>query len=332
MDLGPQYSETVSFDETAHCEGGKLTGVVVYTNLSMFQGRGPYAAGKRNGSWSFEFDYGAVLQGPYMDGEKHGRWIYTDPDRGVEAGDFVNGKRDGEWHHRYARSGVTVIRVYGAGELKDLRVVNPKAASNRADSKEATVPGGFGVAFGTDVTQLKSMMCHPDLWSDRDRNCLSALSDRLHDFRQEELDPRWWVFDVNPTDPPRPVAGGRRYSVGFSLWEGRIVEARTEFHFPSEVECEQEESRVRGLLEGKYGECRNPIHSAGARGYTPIGQCDSNGLIEREIRAYCTDMGATDMSAGGYKLVLFYALLSDKERERIRDAWMRTGRPDADSL
>ena len=390
----PQPEETVSFDSSASCANGKLTGTGVlawrfrkdgeWTSIS--EPGGPYVNGKRHGSWTVRFENGSVYEGPYVEGNRHGRWVETAADGGrqeghyvagapdgrwvyydsadnvvggglwanglrqghwvttdvygdVRSGKFVDGKRDGEWRTTNAKSGLSVVRVYAAGELSDLRVVNPDAAPrSMSDSGQATVPGAFGIAFGTDVTQLKNMTC-PSA-SDSGRNCFTALNsglvgtlsfvngseNGLAALKGEHGAARF-VY-LNPTDPPRPVAGGREYGVSFEIWDGRIAQVDTEFHFPSEAECEEEEARIVDLLERKYGRCRDPRFPDILVGHTPIGQCDANGLVERTIGTYCTD----DLDGIGFKLRLYYESLNDAERNAVRDAWMRTGRPDADSL
>lgn len=195
------------------------------------------------------------------------------------------------------------------------------------------MPGAFGIALGPDVTQLKNMTCPSS--RNQDRNCLTALSDEisqdLNGLLYAEDTPellerakynRWLNPTLVPTDPPQPVAGGREYGVDFSIWQGSISSVRTEFHFATEAECEQEESRIEDLLERKYGRCKNPRLAFRGHMASSIGQCDANGLLEREISVFCSSD----------RLLLWYTHLSDGDRTEVLDGWMEKGRPDADSL
>ena len=48
--------------------------------------------------------------------------------------------------------------------------------------------------------------------------------------------------------------GAREHTVDIELADG-VKEVSAEFHFDSEDECQQEQTRIGGLLRAKYGEC-----------------------------------------------------------------------------
>ena len=291
---------------------------------------GPYVDGKRNGNWVVQLADGGVQEGPYVDGKSHGNWVFKEADGDIEEGSFANGKGDGEWIHRNAKSGLVVTRTYGAGELIDLQVNNPGGRRLAANPLgRATVTGAFGLAFGNNLAPLRSIS-HPH-WRNPDWTCLDGVSqsyrfefDWLNNGEsdlQETIAGENDIF-LDIENPPNPIPGATFYQATINVWDGHITGFFASISNDSVEACNEEVSRLNTLLEEKYGECINPTYKPNQVGYTPIGQCDTNGLIEREVRAYCF---ASDIH-------LRYDVLSDAEHRKIIDAWMRTGRPGADDL
>ena len=80
----------------------------------------------------------------------------------------------------------------------------------------------------------------------------------------------WTLLD--PERVPRPIPGARSYHVTVHLAHG-VTQVEAEFRFAAEEDCEQERSRLDGLLREKYGEC-GPEWDPQLH----IGQCDARGL------------------------------------------------------
>lgn len=310
---------------------GKLNGNWIQRDADGTSAEGSYVDGQRNGNWVVEFPDGRLHEGPYVDGKKNGNWVFTESSGDLEKGSFLDNKWDGEWTHRNAKSGLTVVRTFRAGELVDLRVDRPAGRHLTANpSGSATVTGAFGITLGSDLAQLKNIS-HPRS-DDPDWNCLDQVSldygyqfRRLNDGTEDLLEEtkageNWILLDIE--NPPNPIPGGSMYQAQINVWDGRIMQLSTYIKAASREACDEEESRLEKLLEDKYGQCIDPTYKPNQIGVKPIGQCDANGLIERRITASCL----------GSLLNLQYNIISDVYRMKIIDAWMRIGRPSAEDL
>ena len=332
--------------------GGKRQGPWVFTESNGWRADANFVDGVEQGDWAYTQANGDREEGKFVDGKRNGGWVVEEADGDREEGNFVAGQKHGDWTHRNARTGLTINRTYQEDELIGLGVVStPSPRPTDATSGNATVTGAFGITLGSDLAQLKHISCPSD--GDPDRDCLEATSGPYrwrfdlynalepgHRILEEKYDTSGFTIV-----PPQPVAGGREYTVSYDLWTGQIIRVATEFHFPSEAACEAEESRLRKLLEEKYGECKNPIYNPNQVGYTPIGQCDARGLIEREILAICVrDLAISEdgrliegddgefVRAESSTLRLKYEILYPGIREQIFEAWMQTGKPSAEDL
>lgn len=323
--------------------GGKRQGPWVFTESSGWRADGYYVDGVQQGDWAYTLANGDREEGRFVDGKRSGAWVVEEADGDREEGNYVAGQKHGDWTHKNASTGLTIKRVYQEGELTGLGVVStPSPRSINATSGEATVTGAFGITLGSDlVAQLKYASCA----NEPHRDCLETLSDdymrifRLYNSLEPGNPALERLAHVNrySIDPPQPIAGGREYSVHANLFTGQITKVATEFHFPSEEACEVEKSRLRMLLEEKYGECTDPRYKLNQVGYTPIGQCDDKGLIEREIWPICgrgskfADDGE-EVEDQFVTLSLSYTVLSPAARDRIVEAWLQTGKPSAEDL
>ncbi len=303
-------------------------------------GGGEYVDDSKDGLWVEAKSNGRRAEGHYENGQRHGRWVLHDANGNVETGEYMSGNKDGEWTFTYARSGISVVRQYTDGELDDLRIDNPNVPhQDELDNQGSRMPGAFGIEFGTDLKQLKKLTC-PDGDNDK-RNCLVAFNESLKselfflhssEFRLKKGlstlgDNQVFVF---PQNPPRPLLGAQSYAVEVSVFENSITYIEADVNFESESECELEHSRIDSLLQQKYSSCKDPRY-----GIERVGQCDVNGLIEREVVTLCSslrELREGEVVEVGWELSLWYDMLNTLERKDIQDTWMRTGKPSVDDL
>ncbi len=118
--------------------------------------------------------------------------------------------------------------------------------------------------------------------------------------------------------------------------ESGLFEIDTEIgEFPTEGPCEAEAARLRDLLTGKYGQCTDYRYPAGSFGRTPIGQCDSRGMPERKVTAFCrakTEYVNDEMRTKHHYVRLNYEVMLEAERKEIRSAWLKHGQVGLEDL
>ena len=128
---------------------------------------------------------------------------------------------------------------------------------------------------------------------------------------------------------PSPIPGATSYLLEVSPSIG-ISKLSATLRFDSPEACEQETIRFRGLLRGKYDECRDYRFSGDVTRGKPLGRCDSTGLPVIRITSNC----AVSSGGGGDSadMDLSYELLEPSERDAIAAAAKEGIRVGADHL
>ncbi len=330
---------------------GKLHGKFVSTDrngdMADRQVTGNFSQGLRDGLWVASYDVGGSTEETYVAGKKHGPEVETLANGFRRVGGFSDGWRTGQWSlMRPSGDDVLVEATYANDEATDLVVRGASLPSATAPPPgRAPLDGAFGLLFGPEgIDQIRGLECTGG------RSCLGALADALlwTSPKQEEVhDSAIWypAFHSRDVDdpvkylsirqPPLPVAGGNGYGVEISAESG-LVAINTEIgEFSAEDSCEVEERRLRDLLTSKYGECTDYRYDARALGRTPIGQCDSRGMAERKITAFCHEKrGYVDgeFRTKHHYVRLSYKVVLEAERTVILNAWLKHGQVGAEDL
>ena len=210
-----------------------------------------------------------------------------------------------------APDGTLLLAVSFDREGTALKVELPNASMEpaRAQPGRAPVTGAFGIELGTASLPELAVTCVGS-----GEHCLTRLAYRMVNVSLGPDDIAWTLLD--PERVPKPIPGGRSYDVTIHLAHG-VTGIAAQFHFAAEEECEQERSRLDGLLREKYGECGPPwgpqMH---------IGQCDSRGLAKRTAEvSTCFAPETTHL------LNLSYDYAPKADRDRLWEALDRARHP-----
>ena len=245
--------------------------------------------------------------------------------------------------------GVLVEATYANDEAKDIVFRGaPFPSATAPPPGRAALDGAFGLFFGpAGIDQIKDLECEAG------RSCLGALADRLlwtvPELERTHESAYWSPPPVYRVDgsllrsietlsiprPPRPVAGGKAYGVRLSAKAG-LFGIHTEIgEFPTEDPCEAEAARLRDLLTGKYGQCTDYRYRAGSFARAPIGQCDSRGMPERKVTAFChakTEYVNDEARTKHHYVRLSYEVMLEAERKAIRSTWLKHGQVGLEDL
>ncbi len=332
---------------------GKLQGKYFYMHKDPdYQVTGSFANGLRDGTWVAipkDRESGSV-EVTYVDGMKHGAEVLISEDGFRRIGNFENGQRTGQWSLFDQSDNVLFEASFSQDEVQDFILNSASLPSSTAPTVgRAPIDGAFGLLFGpAGFNQITQLTCG-------NRSCLDEMAVTMlwaYPSRTERYNydgSRWFLseyysgyFELRPgghivsdIHPPRPVAGGSDYTAKLT-WDAGVTGISAKIgSFQSEDSCEVEALRLRELLRGKYGECTDYRYNNGTYGRAPIGQCDSRGLPERGITAFCSvdrNYDEDETTKEHHYVALSYQMLLEHERAAVMKAWMERGQVGAEDL